>query len=283
MIAITGANGNLGKATISFLLKKTNPGNIIAVVRDPAKIQDLQHTGIKIRVADYNDVASLNEAFKGTEKVMQVSSAGFGAEAITQETNVVKAAKQQKVKHIVYISTLKPGDNAIFMAGRTCGNTEKAIIDAGLGYTFFRNSMYMETIPLFIGTALQDGSIQYPVGDGKVSFVSRIDIAEALSNVLAADYTGNAVHSITGDKAHTFQDIADLLRSEKGLPGSYTDIPAEALREALTEAQMPAGEIDFYISMADSVRANEFSGADPQLEQLLQRKRLTLQEYMRSL
>lgn len=40
MTAITGANGHLGKATLHHLLKKTGAENIVAIVRDPLKLQE---------------------------------------------------------------------------------------------------------------------------------------------------------------------------------------------------------------------------------------------------
>ena len=82
MIAITGASGHLGKATIQFLVKKINPANIIAIVRDPSKIQDIP--GIQVRVADYDDPTSLRAALTGVEKLLQISSASYGDHATQQ-------------------------------------------------------------------------------------------------------------------------------------------------------------------------------------------------------
>ena len=94
MIAITGANGNLGKATIQFLLKKIPPGNIEAVVRYPAT--NWEHNE-QVRKADYENLESLHTAFNGVDKVLQISATSMGQEGIRQETNVVRAAMQQQV------------------------------------------------------------------------------------------------------------------------------------------------------------------------------------------
>lgn len=283
MIAITGANGNLGKATISFLLKKTAPANIVAVVRDAAKAQDLADAGIQLRVADYNDPASLRKAFENADKVLQISTASYGEPAMREEGNVVKAAKDQGVKHIVYTSTLTPGEDVHFLAARTCHNTERAIKASGMDYTIFRNSMYLETIPLFIGSAMENGQVYYPAGAGKVSFVFRPDIAEALANVLTSEGHQNNVYNITGSEAYSFGDIADLLRSEKAMDAAYFDIPADAYRAELVKFEMPESEIDFYLSMAHSIKAAEFSRTDDMLERLLERPRLGIREFIRSI
>ncbi|RPE06050.1 SDR family oxidoreductase [Chitinophaga lutea] len=282
MIAITGASGHLGKATIGFLINKIDPANIIAVVRDPEKMKDFP--GIQVRVADYDDAASLRDALSGVKTLLQISSASYGDHATQQEKNVVDAASGAGVQHIVYTSTVNPGSQPIFFGSQTNQHTENAIRASGITYTFFRNSMYMETIPQFIGSAMEDGQIFYPAGEGKVSFVARTDIAEALANVLAAgEKHANAAYDITGTGAYSFSDIATLLASEKGLPASYTDIPASAFRDELVKLEMPPIAVDFYISMADSVKAGEFAHVDGALEGLLQRKRVVLKDYVRSL
>ena len=72
MIAITGANGNLGKATIDFLLQKVSPSKIIAIVRNPETVIDFKDRGVTIRQADYNDYDTLKQAFINVEKAFSV-------------------------------------------------------------------------------------------------------------------------------------------------------------------------------------------------------------------
>ncbi|KAA0989159.1 SDR family oxidoreductase [Dyadobacter aurulentus] len=280
MIAITGASGNLGKAVLSFLLQKTQAANIVAVVRDPQKLTDFAGTGIQIRKADYNDPESLDTAFRGVEQLLQVSSANYGEQAIREEQNVVAAAVRQGVGHIVYTSTLNPSESPVFWGGQTCVRTEKTIREAGMRYSVFRNSMYMETIPLFIGSAMEDGQIYFSAGNGAISFVSRIDIAEGISNVLLQPEAGNRVYEVTGEKAFTFADVAALLEKNKKISCAYTDVPQEILKEELINAGLPEEEAVFYLNMGDSIKAGEFALVSPQLEKLLGKKRLTAEAYL---
>ena len=55
MIAITGASGQLGRLVIEELLKTVAPEKLVAVVRNPAKVEDLAARGIQVRQADYGD------------------------------------------------------------------------------------------------------------------------------------------------------------------------------------------------------------------------------------
>lgn len=283
MIAITGASGHLGKATINHLLKKTKPENIVAIVRDPLKLAAYKDTGIQIRTADYNDIESLITALAGVNTLLHISTTSMGLLGILQENNVVKAADWEGIKHIVYTSGLRPNADSHFLAVQQCICTEEAIINSKIDYTFFRNSLYMETIPQFIGNALEDGHIYFPAGAGKVSFVSREDIAEALSTVLVEDQHQNKVYEVTGSNAFSFQDIASLLSLEKKLNINYMDISAEFLKAELVKTGMPEEEIGWFLSLAESIKANEFAPVENTLETLLKRKPLALKEYLTSL
>lgn len=284
MIAITGANGNLGKATLSFLMKKTLPENIVAIVRDADKLAEYAGSGIQIRIADYEDQTSLENALTGVHRLLQISASVTGVRAMAQETRVVHAAAKCGVKEIVYTSTLFPHESAHFQAAHICRNTEELIRRSGMRYVFFRNSMYHETIPLFIGEAMGDGRIFYPSGIGRVSFASRKDIAEALSNVLTGPAFGNATYDITGSETFSFADIALSLKHIAGYhEAAHTDISPEDYRKGLLGFGLGEEEAGFYASMADSIRAGEFEKTHPSLEGFLGRKPVGVQEYLRGL
>lgn len=284
MIAITGANGNLGKATLSFLMKKTLPENIVAIVRDADKLAEYAGSGIQIRIADYEDQTSLENALTGVHRLLQISASATGVRAMAQETRVVHAAAKCGVKEIVYTSTLFPHESAHFQAAHICRNTEELIRRSGMRYVLFRNSMYHETIPLFIGEAMGDGRIFYPSGSGRVSFASRKDIAEALSNVLTGPAFGNATYDITGAETFSFADIALSLKDIAGYhEAAHTDISPEDYRKGLLGFGLGEEEAGFYASMADSIRAGEFEKTHPSLEGFLGRKPVGVQEYLRGL
>lgn len=59
MIAITGATGHLGRATLTTLLDKVPANQLIALVRDTQKAADLSAQGVQVRVGDYKDRKSV--------------------------------------------------------------------------------------------------------------------------------------------------------------------------------------------------------------------------------
>ncbi|PQA60124.1 SDR family oxidoreductase [Siphonobacter curvatus] len=284
MIAITGANGNLGKATIPFLLQKVAPTDIVAIVRNPETINEFKEKGVTVRQADYNDYSTLKQVFKGVETVLQISTIGVDIEtAKQQERNVVNAIVENNVKHIVYTSMVQTRPNTVFQGTQTQYHTEELIRKSNIPYTFFRNSMYMEAIPELIGNALQTNEIRYPSGSGKVSFVSRADIAEAIVNVLTGNAHGNKIYEITGNTAYSFNELARLISTEKSITINHVDISDEVFREELISYQMPVEVVDLLVSMANGIKVGEFSHVDSTLEKLLGRKSFDLKKYVKEL
>ncbi|AIM36920.1 hypothetical protein KO02_09605 [Sphingobacterium sp. ML3W] len=284
MIAITGANGNLGRATIQFLLQEVAPTDIVAIVRNPETINDFREQGIIVRQADYNDYDTLLQAFKGVENALHISTIGVDVKtAKRQEKNVVTALVECNVKRIVYTSMVQTQANSIFEGTKTSYETEELIKETKIPYSFFRNSMYMEAIPELIGDALQTGEIRYPSGEGKISFVSRADIAEAIANVLTESTHDNQIYEITGNKAYSFAELSQLIHTEKGITIQHTDISEELFRKELTSYQMPVEVVDLLVSMANGIKSGEFSYIDNTIEKLLGRRSLDLNGYIKGL
>lgn len=69
----------------------------------------------------------------------------------------------------------------MFTLGRDHYWTGEHIKEAGLSYTFLRNSFYIDFMDALVG---EDLTIRGPAGDGKVSVVAREDVARVAAAVL---------------------------------------------------------------------------------------------------
>src|SRR5262245_52856432 len=116
-IAITGASGNLGRATLRHLLNRGVAGaNIILVARNESKLRDVAVKGAQTRHGDYADAGSLQRAFQGVDRLLFISTSALGEERMRHHGNVVNAAKAAKVGHVTYTSVIKPSPTARFAA-----------------------------------------------------------------------------------------------------------------------------------------------------------------------
>ena len=62
------------RSVIEALLKTLPAGEIVAAVRHPEKVADLAARGVQVRLANYDEPASLLAAFKGADKLLLAES-----------------------------------------------------------------------------------------------------------------------------------------------------------------------------------------------------------------
>ena len=217
MILITGATGHLGSATINYLLKKLPASQIAALVRDESKASDLKEKGVNIRVGNYDDTASLDKAMQGIEKVLLI--AGTDEEnRLRQHSNVVDAAKKAGVRCLAYTSrNMKDRSTLVNKLMEGHFQTEDYIKASGLSYYIFRNALYMDTIPQFVGgEKVFETGINLPAGEGRVAYALRSEMGEAIANVLSEDGCDNRIYKFTGSEAYTFGAVAAALTDLSG-------------------------------------------------------------------
>lgn len=281
MILVTTATGHLGTATIEALLKKNVPASQIAgLVRDEQKAATLAAKGITLRKGDYHDTASLEQAFKGIDTLVFISS-GSMEDRVGQHQNVVNAAKASGVKHIIYTSVLKATGTLKFTAGIDHYHTENLLKESGIPYTIFRNTFYIEVLPILFGPALQTGQWYYAAGNAKVNLAARTDMAEGIANVAIAPAPhANKIYEIAGNQSYTFAEIATVVSKAVGKKVEYIPVPVEALTEGMKQAGVPEAYIPMMASIADAISHGELDSDDNSLEKLLQRKPVGLDEYL---
>jgi len=281
-ILITGATGHLGTATINFLLEKLPASKIAALARSADKAADLLAKGIDVRYGNYFDYPSLVKAFSGIDTLALISSSEM-KDRSAQQVNAVKAAKEAGVKHVVYTSMSNPSHESHFVAGTSHYDTEEAIKKSGMSYTFLRNGLYLEFLPMFIGGIPQSGAFYFPAGESRANFASRVDLAEALANALISDGHENKVYDLTIEPALTFGQVAKDLSSLSGATIEYVDISVEALKKALEEHGLPKELVDMNTGLAEAIKLEEMYAPSGALEELLGRKPLGIKEVLKEL
>lgn len=282
LIAVTGASGKLGRATIGFLLeRKFTPNSIVAVVRDPQKVADLAARGVQARRGDYTDPASLEAAFRGAEKLVFISTSALGEERMLHHRNVVNAARAAGVRHIFYTSVIKPAANAKFAASPGHFHTEALIRESGIPYTFFRNNLYLDIIPFLFGDALQSGSLAHNGGSGRIGFIAREDIAYALAAALTGGEHANREYPITAISPYSLSEVASALGDAGGKSVTYVPITSDDFRKTLEAKGLPAPAVEMTVALGEAVQAGEFDAGSMQLERLMGRAPVALAPFLR--
>jgi NAD(P)H dehydrogenase (quinone) len=236
-IVVTGATGRLGRLTVESLLAKgVAAADIVATGRSIDKIGDLTARGVTVRQADFDDPATLKDAFAGADKVLLVSGSEPG-KRIPQHRAAVDAAREAGAELIVYTSAPRADTTALKLAEEHAA-TEKYIRDSGLPFAFLRNSWYLEVYTERIAEQLEHG-VTGSAGDGRISAAARADYAEAAAAVLTAPDQAGQVYELGGDTAFTLTEYAAELSRQSGKPVEYHDIPLEAYTTMLEGFGLP--------------------------------------------
>ena len=182
-IVVTGATGPFGRHVVESLLGQgVAADQIVATGRSVGKIADLEGRGVDVRVADFDDPASLTAAFAGAEKLLLVSGSEVGRR-IPQHRNAVDAAVAAGVSLLVYTSAPYADSTSLQLAAEHRA-TEEYIKASGLPYVFLRNSWYLENYTAKVPDALATGVVVGAAGQGRVSAALRADFAAAAAAVL---------------------------------------------------------------------------------------------------
>ena len=288
MILVTGATGQYGAKVVEHLRKKgVAQQQISALVRDAAKGQKLQDQGIELRVGDYTDFDSLVHAFQGVNKLLLVSSNDRGAveNRTAQHINVINAAKEAQVRHLVYTSFVrKPAfkDSTIADFLTSHAQTEQVIQDSGLTYTILQNGIYLEMIPVFAGEKVAEtGRIMFPAQAGKASWVLREELAEAAAHVLTTPGHENKTYILANGESTSFQDVAQHLSATLGKEVRYQSPPVEAFQATLKQVGVPDPYIGMFTTWAGAVAEGMLEVEDETLASFLGRKPTTTAQFIR--
>ncbi|OZI21091.1 NAD(P)-dependent oxidoreductase [Bordetella genomosp. 9] len=234
-IAITGATGQLGRLVVQELLRTVPAGELVALVRTPAKAADL---GIAARPADYTRPETLPAALAGVDTLLLISGNEVG-QRIAQHRNVVDAAQRAGVRRIVYTSLLHADTSPLSLAPEHL-ETENAIKASGLAYTLLRNGWYIENHTGAIAPALATGVLAGASGEGKFSAAARGDYALAAATVLTGSGHEGKTYELAGDDPYTRAQFAAEVARQAGKPVVYRNMTEAEYAQALAGVGLPA-------------------------------------------
>ncbi|SDF20616.1 SDR family oxidoreductase [Chitinophaga filiformis] len=274
-ILVTGVTGHLGRIVLDKLLAKVPASNVKVLVRDEAKAAPFRQLGVEVAIGSYDDKTSLVNAFKDVDKLYFISGSDV-AKRSQQHENVVNAAVEAKVGHVVYTSFQRKNETStspIYFVASSHLLTENLLKSSGLKYTILKHGIYTEMIPMFIGDrVLETGMIFQPAGEGKTAFILRSDLADAGVEALTGEGHENRSYELTGPAAVSYAEIAAKLSAVTGKNVSYVSPAPEVFAAELTKAGVPAEYIGLFTGFSVATKEGEFAGTSSDLEKLIGKK-----------
>lgn len=237
-IAVTGATGQLGRLIVADLKKRLPDGQIVALVRDPAKAADL---GVTARRFDYDESPEqeLTAALDGVEKLILISGNEVGKRA-TQHRRAIDAAKAAGVGEIIYTSLLHAPTSPLNLAQEHVA-TEAMLKESGIAHVILRNGWYAKNYTGSIGAALEHGAVIGAAGTGRIAAAARKDYAEAAAAVATSSGHQGKIYELVADQAWTLADYAAEISRQTGKEIPYVNLSEGDYAAALVKAGLPEG------------------------------------------
>lgn len=279
---VTGATGRLGNAVLHSLVQKIPASDVVAMARDIEKAAPLAALGIEVRYGDYTDYDSLVAAFEGVEKIYMVSAVAF-SDRLAQHKNVIVAAGRAGVRHVVYTSIQRVNDELAPIEGVTESDiaTERLLKRSGLTYTIVQHPLYADDLPFLTGADAAKEDFSAPAGQGRASFATFAELAEAGAALLTETGYENRTCLLNAGQTWSFQDIANGLARLTGKPIEYQPISAQAFIAAREADGWPTSVAKFLSGWGNAIDQGAFDQSSHTLEKLLGRKPKDLEGMLR--
>jgi len=222
-IAVTAAGGRVGSQVVELLADDEN-NQVVALCR---RSQPPPRGNVTVAVADYMDIRALHTALQEVDTLVFISSDGETAQLLIHHHNIVQAATDCGVRHLVALSGLDADLASPFCYAVTNGYTEQLLQRSGRAFSVARASIYTEFFMRWLTAARVSGQIRLPAADGRVSLVTRADVGRCLAALAVSAPTGRH-HDITGPAALDVAELAALSSHIWRMPVRYLELtPAQ--------------------------------------------------------
>ena len=240
-IAITGANGFVGRNVIALLLGDETPGDLRAIVRDPGRAAaELPRVGLDVRRADVTDPDSLRGAFDGFDAVVHTvaipterrgSFEGVNAEGTRA---VVREAERAGVRRIVHVSAIGASPDSPYPFLRSKGAGQAAVAASRVPHVVLRPSILFGPGDDFFPRLRF--SLRFPVvplpGGGTARFqpLHVGDLARAIRASLRGPMTGT--FEVGGQVAVTYREMLEETMRAYGRRRPTVPLPVLLMKPA---------------------------------------------------
>lgn len=258
-ILVTGAAGDVGAIgrTLTAFLRARGQKVRALVRREDERAEALRRLGAEVVQGDLTDLASMHRAIEGCARIyfgMSVSAAYLEA-----TVNTAAVARHHGVEAFVNMSQMTVSQMSIT---ETTDSTqqklhwlaEQALSWSGLPLVTVRPTVFLESFFLLLAAASvrEADELALPLGRGRTSPISAVDVARAVSVILdnPVPHIGQVYH-LTGSESADLDHYARVFSEALGRVIRYRDVPLPQWTEKLREAGVPPYLVNHLGVMAD--------------------------------
>jgi uncharacterized protein YbjT (DUF2867 family) len=235
MIYVTGGGGFVSREIVRGLTAAGQQVRVLVANADECK--GLEGPGIDVVVGDRRQPATFAHTLEGVTTALLLTR--NAQDLVEMDATFSQAAKAAGVNRVVKISAFGANPDAEKGAKRVHGQSEEAVKQAGLKWTFLRPQFFMQNMLWFIDEVKTKGTISLPMKAGQVGMIDYRDIAAVAVKCLIDESREGQVYQLSGPELISIYDIAETLSRAVGVPIKYNDLPPEEFKQLLMAMGRP--------------------------------------------
>jgi uncharacterized protein YbjT (DUF2867 family) len=149
---------------------------------------------------------------------------------------------------------------------------EQAVRGSGVDWTILRPDWFSQNFSeSFWLQGVLDGTLILPTGDGRTPFIDAEDIAEVAAAALTEDRHSGHVYQLTGPRAISFGEAADLIGKATGRTIRHVDVDPEVFVERQVTYGVPPDAARLLTDLLLAIRNGSGSALSDGVERALGR------------
>ena len=191
--------------------------------------------GAQVRHGDFDDPATLADAFAGGRRLLLISTDAVGAR-VPQHDGRSPWRSLAGVEFVAYTSIVNPTDANPAGVVPDHKATEEALRGSGLDWALLRHSIYADFEADNLAAAAATGKLVTNAGAGRLAYVAHADSAPADAAVLVGGDHAGKVYDITGPEALDADARAAVFADLAGSPVEVVHVDDESFAAGLAQA-----------------------------------------------
>jgi uncharacterized protein YbjT (DUF2867 family) len=281
-----GAVGSIGRNVTEMLLAKGHKVRAL-VRREDERAKALRQLGTEVMQGDLTDLVAMHGAIEGCARVyfgMSVST-----DYLTATVNTAAVARHHGVEAFVNMSQMtvtqmsvtestdSPQHNLHWLA-------EQALSWSGLPIVTMRPTVFLDGFfRLLAAPGVRDtDELALPMGGGKTSPISALDVARAVSVVLEdpTPHLGK-IYNLTGFESADLEHYARVFSEALGRTIRYRDVPLSDWSEKLLGAGVPAHTVKHLSVMTELNKQGRYDRMTDDLFNLTGQKPMSMYDFVK--
>lgn len=288
VVLITSATSRNGSEAAKLLLAQ-GKHTVRLAARDPSKLADLVAQGAEAVALDPTSVESMSKACAGVDIVYLILPTLVGELETIMFRNFLQAATApgSSIKHIVYLSAINAADRTLvgYQPIHYHYEHEQLLKGSGIPLTILRPAWFHENQVTYHAQSIRTtGEFYTSAGDGVWTTVAIRDIAAAAVAVINNPHLhAGKIYTLTTEAVTDYM-VAEKISKVTGqkvrhvnlTPKEHTDF----ILKSFSGRSSPEVFANALVTLDLEKRMSLFSKVHPDLEQLIGRKGVSLEDFL---